>query len=902
MSTSDPLDTNESAASRFRLLWESGGAAPPDIFGFLSASGELSASERLAVARIDQRNRWRIGRPISLRTYLKALPDVASRLDLVRVLIDGDRRGRRRAIESVGPVGSGETAPSSSTEEPGEHIRPIRGDDTTISDPLQRARSTSLGSDASIPDAPPSPLTSASDWTLYGRLADGEGSPNSFTLDARHEAAADMESLRRMLDAMHFTLVRKIGAGGMGVVFEVYDQERGEIVALKTMRKVDPQALARFKHEFRSLSDIAHVNLVSLFQLFAVDDHWFFTMELVEGTDFLTYVRGVAGPSARTTREEGGQATRGFQEARLRSALIPLVEGVHYLHTCGKLHRDLKPTNVLVADDGRVVVLDFGLTADLEALERESSAERQIVGTAAHMSPEQSAGREASTASDWYSVGVMLYQALTGRLPFEGSVESVMADKQNHEAPPPDALADELPEDLAALCRDLLDRRPEARPSGPMILDRLHGRVPSAATSDDPNRPARIVGLSRHLEILKSAYQSMKTGRIETVFLYGKSGTGKTTLLRRFLEELGRGRDAVILAGRCHERESLPFKALDSLIDALVRHLKTLPPSVLKPLLPTDVIHLARVFPVLRAIEGVVATADSASEPPDPQEGRLRAFDGASRVAGPDQRREPSRRGDRRPSVGGRRQRGAAGGSPLLARSTRSALRRELPTGRRGEQPVPSSPTSGPEPSGDGREPSRPGRRAPGDQRSARAGLGLAPAQRRHGPAQAHLIACESAGNPQFIKELVKHVQSGTLPETSEPAKRIDLDAVLMTRIRAQSDEGRRLLDLVAVSGRPIDQSLVFQAGGFGPSARVTLLALRSARLIRSKSAESTVVIEIYHDRIRETVLKHITSDQLASCHARLAEAYESAGCGRSRNRRRSSTWSGRDRLRQHIL
>ena len=88
-----------------------------------------------------------------------------------------------------------------------------------------------------------------------------------------------------------FTLLRRLGAGGMGVVFEAYDEERGELVALKTMRRVDPAALVRFKQEFRSLSDISHPNLVNLYQLFSVQDRWYFTMELIDGRDFLTYVR-----------------------------------------------------------------------------------------------------------------------------------------------------------------------------------------------------------------------------------------------------------------------------------------------------------------------------------------------------------------------------------------------------------------------------------------------------------------------------------------------------------------------------------------------------------------------------------------------------------------------------------
>src|SRR5262249_54963844 len=160
------------------------------------------------------------------------------------------------------------------------------------------------------------------------------------------------------------------------------------------------------KQEFRALSDISHPNLVNLYQLFSVDDRWYFTMELIDGCDFLTYVRGgmephETGESGPPDQGQGG--CRSFDEGRLRDAPAQLAEGVHALHAAGKLHRDIKPTNVLVTRSGRVVLLDFGLTADLEMEPSAAArvADRQIVGTAAHMSPEQAVGRPLTAASDW---------------------------------------------------------------------------------------------------------------------------------------------------------------------------------------------------------------------------------------------------------------------------------------------------------------------------------------------------------------------------------------------------------------------------------------------------------------------------------------------------------------------
>ncbi len=337
----------------------------------------------------------------------------------------------------------------------------------------------------------------------------------SFGLDEVHHLQSEAEALRRMLNTVRFTLVRRLGAGGMGVVYEAYDQERGELVALKTMRRVDPVALVRFKQEFRSLCDITHPNLVNLYELFAVDDRWFFTMELVEGCDFVTYVKQRTAPGlpgqhriwASPERASKGALPSGapgepparqlFDEGRLRGALLQLALGIDALHQSGKLHRDIKPPNVLVSVDGRVVLLDFGLTADLERSGRTRAVDRQVVGTVGHMSPEQAAGRAGTTASDWYSVGVMLFEAMTGRLPFVGAADEVMAAKQVQQPLSPAELVEGLPVDLVGLCTALLNPNPARRPTGKEVITLLSGRT-AAALSADGAEPARTLPLIGH--------------------------------------------------------------------------------------------------------------------------------------------------------------------------------------------------------------------------------------------------------------------------------------------------------------------------------------------------------------------------------------------------------------------
>jgi serine/threonine protein kinase len=163
-----------------------------------------------------------------------------------------------------------------------------------------------------------------------------------------------------------FELRRLVGEGGMGLVYEAYDRERDLVVALKTLRAVEPNALYRLKTEFRARADLDHRNLVRLGELHHARGHWFFTMELVDGVSFLDHVRDPLAVSLGVAAEPGAEPPLPgtFHDERLRDGLRQLALGLEALHRAGKVHRDLKPSNVLVTRKGRVVVLDFGLMRD----------------------------------------------------------------------------------------------------------------------------------------------------------------------------------------------------------------------------------------------------------------------------------------------------------------------------------------------------------------------------------------------------------------------------------------------------------------------------------------------------------------------------------------------------------
>ncbi len=252
-----------------------------------------------------------------------------------------------------------------------------------------------------------------------------------------------------------YDVVRRIGGGGMGVVHEAFDRQRGHSVALKTLAHFSPAALYAFKREFRALAGVGHPNLVHLYDLVATGNEPYFTMELVDGLDIVTHTR------ARNPVADGeGAATCPADVPRLRAALTQLVQGVHALHNAGKLHRDIKP-KIERCPRGRrrarVVLLDFGLAADIAAAIPIESPEDEVVGTAHYMAPEQAAGDPPAPASDWYSVGVIALRGRSSaRCPSWDRPSKSWTQKNTLDPQPPSARVSGVPPELDALCVELL--------------------------------------------------------------------------------------------------------------------------------------------------------------------------------------------------------------------------------------------------------------------------------------------------------------------------------------------------------------------------------------------------------------------------------------------------------------
>jgi eukaryotic-like serine/threonine-protein kinase len=684
-----------------------------------------------------------------------------------------------------------------------------------------------------------------------------------------------------------FQVLRRLGAGGMGVVYEALDRERGVRVALKTLRTWNAESILRFKNEFRALADLEHPNLVSLGELISEGGQWFFTMELVDGPDFLGFVRPGSWPRAKRleppTVRPDGETFRDhpndapsleplprppLDEPRLRASLRQLASGLSALHAANKVHRDIKPSNILVARDGRVVLLDFGLAKDVFS---PTDSDSRVVGTADYMAPEQAASQPVGPEADWYSVGVVLYEALTGQVPFLGPALDILTQKQREEPPPPRRRASSVPEDLDALCAALLKRDPRTRATGDDVLARLGDRrAPRHGSGPISIVGAPFVGRARELDALGAALDDVRAGRAVSVVVAGESGVGKSALVRRFLDgDAVRDAGALVLSGRCWERESVPYKAFDGVIDALGRQLTRLKHDAALELLPPDAQLLAQVFPVLWAVDAMVeATRPVADDARDPQELRARLFD-ALRVL-------MTRLAQRGPLIVfiDDLQWADADSLALLGEITRPPDAPPLllcATARTGGE---TPPAAAPDPTaaiaGDVRRVEL-GRLAPDEARTLAAEL-----VRQKGPVMlppdTASIAHESAGHPLFIDELVRHA----LEFPGLPRGLLLLEDALWNRIQRLEPTARALLELVAVAGGPFAQDAA--AWAFGADAaefQRCLGSLRVANLVRTTGARSQDAIEPYHDRVRTAVNAHLSDERRRACHARLAAGLE---------------------------
>ena len=642
----------------------------------------------------------------------------------------------------------------------------------------------------------------------------------------------------------------------MGKVYEALDHERNATCALKTLTTLEPEAILRFKHEFRALADLHHPNLVSLGELHEEQGAWFFTMELVRGVDFLSWVRGGFGGAYDATAV-GAKLRRRYDETRLRAALAQLASGLAALHAANKVHRDVKPSNVLVTADGRVVILDFGLVSEVDA-----AGDSIVAGTLAFMAPEQASSGRVGPSADWYSVGSMLYLALTGLLTHDGLPDEVLEGKRTKLPTAPRAIDHSVPADLDALCMHMLRPDPAARPSTREVLERLHAPHLAAAAT-----PRIFVGRRAELAALGDAAQKAPG----VVFVHGESGIGKTTLVQEFANQLrARAPDAMVLTGRCSERESVPYKALDEVVDQLSQKLVRLPMEEVAVLVPPDAWLLAEVFPVLGRLDLVASAKPELPDARDPRERRAAVFAALRELL--------SRLAERRPVVLvvddfqwadvdsltmiGELVRPPEAPRLLLVATVRTSS--EVVPGQRSVSELAQKLPAAVRHLHVERLPLADTTTLVEELLSSSGAAGVDP----------QAIAKESAGHPLFTDAIVRH----RLERTGE-VQSVRLDEALWSRVERLSPPERRIVELVAIAGGRIAKSTAAQAVAMDIVEFEKLCnQLRAQNLVRTDGRRDTDGIEPYHDRVREAVRARLAAPVREGWHGRLALALEASG------------------------
>jgi serine/threonine protein kinase/ABC-type transport system substrate-binding protein len=426
--------------------------------------------------------------------------------------------------------------------------------------------------------------------------------------EKRYSSAAELaNALRGLTFANRYQILRELGRGGMGVVHLAHDPLLERDVAIKVISPdlLSADAVERFKREARVVAKMDHPAIVHIHDLGEHEGSLFFIMPFVQGTSLRSYLN-----------------EQSLSLGEVIDIGIQVAQALEYSHSLGVIHRDIKPENVMVArqDSGvRVRVTDFGLA--MASSENRLTRTGSVVGTMCYLSPEQLSTKIVDGRSDIYSLGVVLYECLTGKPPFSGEVQSVLY-RIAHESPdPPRMLGAEIQEELENIIMQCLEKDPAKRPqSAGEFSERLMkyrsklrdseriqklSTVQRASSYIQRPAPSPFIGREKEFtELQRRMSAAALQGECQFAAVSGEAGVGKTRLLEE-LENIAKAKKFRVLHSRFVELDqAFPYQGFCEIIQEYF-HLK-MSTSSSGPVDFSDLApDLISLFPVLAEMDEI---------------------------------------------------------------------------------------------------------------------------------------------------------------------------------------------------------------------------------------------------------------------------------------------------------
>ncbi len=398
-----------------------------------------------------------------------------------------------------------------------------------------------------------------------------------------------------------YHVVEQLGTGGMGTVYLVQDPQRAnQTLTLKMIRTdlIDERSLAQFKYEFTALAQLSHPNLVAVYDFGVIPDtrDYFYTMEYVPGEDL---------PNVAQRYAEQASGEYGW----LYEIVVQICRALQYIHSRGFIHYDVKPRNIRLMPDGNVKLMDFGLIG-----EARGAGQQRVRGTPEYVAPELVRGDPVDQRADLYSLGISLYEAVTGRLPFTGESSMQILRQHVEERPlPPRRLVEGLPSALQDLILKLMAKEPVNRYSSAnaviQAINELTGLdfpVETKETKLGYIQSGNFVGREFELARLQGLLMRMVQGQGRLMLITGAAGVGKSRLVRE-LRLRAQMQRVLVFEGVCYEHARYPYRPWVSIFSQLLTHRladQTDPP-------PTWWHGLARLMPELAGYLGPAAAVET---------------------------------------------------------------------------------------------------------------------------------------------------------------------------------------------------------------------------------------------------------------------------------------------------